>query len=90
MQEDELAAMIAQIAASLARFEQRDASMEQRQLALEQRLSALFEEKMNDCLRTVSGQAGGVVREGLRPSIDDCQHSLHGMTTEAGQTTQVL
>jgi hypothetical protein len=90
MQEDELAMLIAQIAALVARSEQRDASMEQRQHALEQRLSSLFDEKVDDCLRTVAGQAGGVVREGLRPSIDDCQQQMHGLTAEAGQAAQML
>lgn len=90
MHEEEVEALIAQMAALMEQSRQRDARMEQRQDALAQRLSALFDQKADNFLQTVSGQTSSAVREGLRPPTDDYQRRVRELTTEAGQTTQVL
>ena len=90
MQEEEFEALIAQMAALMEQSRQRDARLEQRQEALAQRLSALFDQKSDHFLQTVSGQTSGAVREGLGPPTEDYQRRVRELATEAEQTTQAL
>jgi hypothetical protein len=90
MQEDELAALAAQMAEVMLRFEQRCQSIEQQQSAFAQQLPTLFRGKVDELLQTLSGQVGGAVREGLGPALDDHQRRLRDIAAETDKTAKAL
>ena len=97
MQEDELSALIAQMAAlaaqmtaSMERFDQRCDRIEQRQDALAEQQSAVFSQKADDLLETVSGRVSSTAREGLEPVVADYRQSLRSSATEIAEGTRAL
>ena len=90
MQDDELTELTVKMGSVLDRFQQRCHHFEGQQQALAHQLPAMLEQKLDDVLQALSGQAGAMLRDGLAAPTNHLQQRLRAAASEVEQATGTL